>query len=114
MAGSFAEIARHVLAKDFRRFDPRDAQILLVEGQDRVLTTYPESLSAKAASSLASLGVQVRTSALVTAIDAEGVSFGDERVAARTVIWAAGVAASPIGRTLGVPPRPGGAGGRRA
>ena len=103
MAGSLAEIARHVLARDFRRFDPRDAQVLLVEGQDRVLTTYPESLSAKAAASLESLGVRVRTSTLVTAIDAEGVTFGDERIEARTVIWAAGVAASPLGRALGVP-----------
>ena len=103
MAGALAEIARHVLSRDFRRIDTREARILLVEVEDRVLTTFPDSLSAKARASLEGLGVEVKTSTFVTAIDARGVAFGSERVEARTVIWAAGVAASPIGRTLGVP-----------
>ncbi len=103
MAGALAEIARHVLSRDFRHIDTRSARILLVEGEDRVLTTFPADLSAKARTSLERLGVEVQTSTFVTAIDADGVTFGGHRVDARTVIWAAGVAAAPIGRTLGVP-----------
>ena len=92
MAGTFAEIARHTLARDFRRIDPRAARVILVEGGPRVLPTYPEELSEKAKLQLEALGVQVWTGALVTAVDACGVGIGDERIAARTVVWAAGVA----------------------
>ena len=106
LAGALAEIARHTLANDFRRIDPAAARVLLLEGADRVLTAYVEPLSAKARDQLAHLGVEVRTGAKVTAIDAEGVTVaGDppERIPARTVLWAAGVAASPVARSLGVP-----------
>lgn len=103
MAGSLAEIARHVVARDFRRFDPKDAVVLLVEGTDHVLGTYPEALQKKARASLEGLGVTVKTKAMVTGIDEGGVIVGGERIDARTVIWAAGVAASPLGRTIGAP-----------
>jgi NADH dehydrogenase len=103
MAGALAEIARHVLSRDFHHIDTTSARVLLVEGTDRVLPTFPTALSEKARRSLESLGVEVRTSTMVTEVDARGVALGDHRVEARTVMWAAGVAASPIGRTLGVP-----------
>jgi NADH dehydrogenase len=103
MAGTFAEIARHTLVRDFRRIDPRTARVILVEGGPRVLPTYPPELSEKAKLQLETLGVEVRTGALVTAVDARGIGIGDERVAARTVVWAAGVQASPLVRSLGAP-----------
>jgi NADH dehydrogenase len=103
MAGAFAEIARNTLARDFRRIDPRTARILLVEAGPRVLPTYPEELSEKAKRQLEALGVQVWTGALVTGVDASGVEIGAERVATRTVVWAAGVLASPLARSLGAP-----------
>ncbi|HEX8907619.1 MAG TPA: NAD(P)/FAD-dependent oxidoreductase, partial [Anaeromyxobacteraceae bacterium] len=103
LAGALAEIARHTLAADFRRIDPRTARILLLEGLPRVLPTYPADLSDAARRQLASLGVEVRTGARVTGIDAQGVSVGAERVLARTVLWGAGVEASPLARALGVP-----------
>ena len=103
MAGAFAEIARHSLARDFRRIDPRTARVVLVEAGPRILPTYPEGLSEDAVRQLEALGVQVWRGAAVTAIDAEGVQLGAERLAARTVVWAAGVEASPLARSLGVP-----------
>jgi NADH dehydrogenase len=103
LAGTLAEIARHTLANEFRRIDSRDAHVVLVEGAERVLPAYPPNLSEKARTQLERLGVEVRTSTLVTAIDAEGVMFGEERLPAATVLWAAGVAASPLGRALGAP-----------
>ena len=103
LAGTLAEIARHTLANEFRRIDSRDAHVVLVEGAERLLSAYPRSLSEKARTQLERLGVEVRTSTLVTAIDAEGVMFGEERLPAATVLWAAGVAASPLGRALGAP-----------
>lgn len=103
LAGTLAEIARHTLKREFRRIDPRDARVLLLEAGPRVLSTFPESLSEKARLQLIALGVEVRTGVAVNAIDADGVLLGDERIAARTVLWAAGVAASPLARTLGVP-----------
>jgi NADH:ubiquinone reductase (H+-translocating) len=103
MAGTLAEIARHTLALDFRRIDPRTARVILVEGGPRVLPTYPAGLSEKAKLQLEALGVQVWTGALVTAVDEGGVGIGDDRVAARTVVWAAGVQASPLARSLGAP-----------
>ena len=96
MAGQIAELARDTLRGDFRRIDPRDARVLLVEAIDRVLTSFPTSLSTKAERSLERLGVTVLTGRPVTAIDAEGVTLGEERVAARTVVWAAGVTASSL------------------
>ncbi|MBI5367588.1 MAG: NAD(P)/FAD-dependent oxidoreductase [Planctomycetes bacterium] len=103
LAGALGELSRHALVRDFRRIDPSQARILLLEGGDRVLPSYPPALSQKARIQLAGLGVEVRTGARVTGIDEHGVLLGDERIAARTMIWAAGVAASPLARTLNAP-----------
>lgn len=103
MAGTLAEIARHTLHGEFRRADPRRARVLLLEAGPRVLASFPESLSEKARTQLQKLGVEVRTGVPVAAIDGEGVQLGEERIAVRTVLWAAGVAASPLARDLGVP-----------
>ncbi|HVH34319.1 MAG TPA: NAD(P)/FAD-dependent oxidoreductase, partial [Tahibacter sp.] len=101
LAGTLAEIARHTLRREFRRVDPAAARVLLVEAGPRVLSALPETLSAKAAAQLGKLGVEVHTGRPVTAVDADGIALGEERIAARTVLWAAGVAASPLGRCLG-------------
>ncbi len=103
LAGALAEIARQVLVSDFRQIDPREARIVLVEAGPRVLPPFPEVLSEKAKRALERLGVEVRTGDPVTALDACGVGLGRERIDARTVLWAAGVVASPLARTLGVP-----------
>jgi len=103
MAGTLAEIARHTLRGEFRNFDPRNARVVLVEGTERVLPVLPADLSEKARRQLERLGVTVWAGRRVTSIDAEGVQLGGDRLEARTVIWAAGVAASPLGATLGVP-----------
>ena len=103
LAGTLAEIARHTLRGEFRRVDPRKARVLLLEAGSRVLASFPESLSEKARAQLYKLGVEVRTGVPVAAIDDDGVQLGDTRIAARTVLWAAGVAASPLARDLGVP-----------
>jgi NADH dehydrogenase len=103
MAGTLAEIARHTLRGEFRRIVPARARIILVEGTDRVLPPYPARLSEKARQQLDGLGVAVFTKKMVTGVDATGVWLGEERIAARTIVWAAGVAASPIGVALGVP-----------
>src|SRR5688572_14767728 len=103
LAGTLAEIARHTLRHEFRNSEPRRAQVHLVEAGERVLAAMPPSLSESARKQLEKLGVLVRTGRAVTAIDDEGVYFGDEKLAARTVLWAAGVAASPLARGLGVP-----------
>ncbi|MGQ0512501.1 MAG: NAD(P)/FAD-dependent oxidoreductase [Betaproteobacteria bacterium] len=103
LAGAFAEIARHTLHGEFRRFDPRNARVVLVEGTDRVLPGYPPNLSEKARRQLERLGVTVWLGRMVSGIDAGGVQLGADRLAARTVVWAAGVAASPLGASLGVP-----------
>jgi NADH dehydrogenase len=103
LAGTFAEIARHTLRGEFRRIDPHSARVVLVEGTSRILPAYPPGLSRKAQLQLERLGVTVWAGRMVTGIDADGVSLGSERVSARTVIWAAGVAASPLGASLGVP-----------
>lgn len=103
LAGALSEIARHTLRGDFRHIDPSDARVLLLEGGPRVLPTYVEELGERARSQLVSLGVEVRTSAKVTEIDERGVALGSERIDASVVLWAAGVAASPLARTLGVP-----------
>ncbi len=103
LAGAFAEIARHTLRGEFRRFDPRNARIVLVEGSDRVLPTYPASLSEQARLQLESLGVTVWLGRQVTGIDERGVQMGGDTLVAHTVVWAAGVAASPLGASLEVP-----------
>ena len=103
LAGTLAEIARHTLRGEFRRFEPRNARIVLVEGSNRVLPPYPPDLSEKARRQLERLGVTVWLGKLVTAVDEGGVTLGAERLEARTVIWAAGVASSPLGRSLGAP-----------
>jgi NADH dehydrogenase len=103
LAGTLAEIARHTLRKEFRNIDPGNARVMLLEAGPRVLATFPDVLSAKAAKQLARLGVEVRTGVPVSSIDAQGFVLGDERVEANTVLWAAGVAASPLARSLGVP-----------
>ena len=103
LAGTLAEIARHTLHGEFRHFDPRNARVVLVEGTDRILPPYPADLSEKARLQLERLGVTVWLGRRVTGVDADGVTLGADRLAARTVLWAAGVAASPIGASLGVP-----------
>ena len=103
LAGTLAEIARHTLHGEFRRADPRHARVLLLEAGPRVLSSFPQSLSQKARTQLEKLGVEIRTGVPVEQIDRDGVQLGDERIAARTVLWAAGVAASPLARDLGVP-----------
>jgi len=103
LAGTFAEIARHTLRGEFRRIDPHSARVVLVEGASRVLPPYPADLAMKAQLQLERLGVTVWPGRIVTGIDADGVSLGAERIACKTVIWAAGVAASPLGAALGVP-----------
>lgn len=101
MAGAIAELAHKTLAADFRHIDPKAARILLVEAASRILLAFPESLANKAERALARLGVEVRTNAPVEAIDSEGAVIAGKRLPARTVIWTAGVAASPVGRWLG-------------
>jgi NADH:ubiquinone reductase (H+-translocating) len=103
LAGMLAEISRHTLQGEFRRFDPRNTRVVLVEAADRVLPAYPPNLSEKARLQLERLGVTVWVGKPVTGVDATGVQLGDDRIAARTLMWAAGVAASPLGASLGVP-----------
>jgi NADH dehydrogenase len=103
LAGALAEISRHALVRDFQNIDPTQARIILMEGLPRVLPVYPEPLSEKARRVLEKLGVEVRTGTRVTRIDETGVYMGEERIPARTVLWGAGVAASPVARSLGVP-----------
>src|SRR5208337_2602061 len=103
LAGTLAEIARHAMNHEFRKIDPKQTRILLIEGGPRVLAAYSEDLSDKAEAQLRRLGVEVRTSHVVTRIEPGAVWVGDERIAAPVVLWAAGVAASPLGRKLGVP-----------
>ena len=101
LAGTLAEIARHTLKGEFRHFDPRKARVVLVEGTDRVLPPYTPDLSEKARLQLERLGVTVWLGKLVTGVDGDGVTLGAERLEAKTVLWAAGVASSPLGRSLG-------------
>ncbi|WP_374452492.1 NAD(P)/FAD-dependent oxidoreductase [Phenylobacterium sp.] len=102
MAGAVAELARDALSRDFRQIDPGQARVLLVEGGPRVLPALSPDLSAYAEDALEDLGVEVRTSAMVTDLDTHGVDLGDTRVEAATIIWAAGVAASPLAAGLAV------------
>ena len=103
LAGTLAEIARQTLKGEFRRYDPRNARVVLVEGADRVLPPYPAALSEKARLQLERLGVTVWLGKRVTGVDEEGVAMGDERLESKTVLWAAGVASSPLGRSLAAP-----------
>jgi len=105
LAGALAEIARHTLHNDFRSINPEDAQIFILDGGKRVLSPYPEELSAKAEDSLCKLGVRVRVGVRVTCVDADGVSYKDEKgqeshLPAKTVLWAGGVTATDFGKTL--------------
>jgi NADH dehydrogenase len=102
LAGTLAEIARHALPREFRHSDPRRSRIHLVEAGPRVLASMPEVLSERARRQLEHLGVSVHTGQAVTAIDEHGVDLGEKRINARTVLWAAGVAASRLGAQLGV------------
>ena len=103
LAGTLAEIARHTLAGEFRRIDPARARVQLIEAGPRVLASFPPALSERAAAQLRKLGVELLTGAPVQAIDGQGYLRDGVRTATRTVLWAAGVAASPLGRLLGVP-----------
>ncbi|HEX7031009.1 MAG TPA: NAD(P)/FAD-dependent oxidoreductase, partial [Gammaproteobacteria bacterium] len=103
LAGAIGEMAHHSLRKEFRNIDPHAARVILLEGGDSILAGFHPDLVARAMRDLESLGVEVRLNTMVTAIDADGVSAGDERIAASTVLWAAGVAPSALGRQLGVP-----------
>ncbi len=114
LAGALGEISRHALERDFRTIDPTQARILLIEGQDRVLPTFDARLHPKAMRQLERLGAEVMLGMRVTGIDERGVTLvsahasagaipAEQRIGARTVLWAAGVAASPLARTLGVP-----------
>ena len=101
LAGAIAEISRDTLKKDFRSINPADATIYLIEGADRLLPPWPPKLSKAAEKALQKLGVHTRTGTQVTGIDHEGVTLNSgEKIAAKTVLWAAGVAASPIGKLL--------------
>ena len=100
LAGMLPTIARHALVRDFRHIDPASARVILVEGGPRILATYPDELSEHARRDLANLGVDVRTGTLVSEISPHHVVAGGERIHAHTVLWAAGNAASPLGRQL--------------
>ena len=101
LAGAIAELAKVALARDFRHIDPRASRIILIEGGPRVLATFPEALSAFAKRALEKLGVEVRLGHPASACDVGGVVVSGERIEARTIIWAAGVAASPAAKWLG-------------
>jgi NADH dehydrogenase len=103
MAGALGEIARHTLARQFRRIDPASARIVLIEAGPRVLPAYSEDLSERARLQLEALGVQVWTGSPVSSVSATGVAIGADHLAARTVVWAAGLQGSPIARSLGTP-----------
>ena len=103
LAGTLAEIARHALRDEFRNIDPSKARVRLIEAGPRVLSAFPHDLSATAKRQLERLGVEVVLDAPVKDIGANGYVLGDRFVAAKTVVWAAGVAASPLGALLGAP-----------
>jgi NADH dehydrogenase len=103
LAGALSEIARQTMLRDFRRINPSSARVILIEGLDRLLPLYPPDLSAKASAQLRSLGVEVMTSTMVTRVTDREVAAGAMAIPARTVLWAAGVQASPLARSLGSP-----------
>lgn len=101
LAGAIAELAHKALAKDFRNINPASGRVLLIEAGPRILPTFPEQLARKAHKALNRLGVEIKAGARVEEIDADGVSMAGQFVASKTVIWSAGVAASPVGTWLG-------------
>ena len=103
LAGALAEISRHALANDFRAIDPESARVILIEGGPKLLAAYPPPLSDFARKALEKLGVAVWTGSVVTGVTEGQVHVGSETIEARTILWAAGVAASPLGASLGVP-----------
>ena len=103
LAGTLAEIARHTLKNEFRNINPSDARVRLIEAGPRVLSSFPEDLSEKARQQLHKLGVEVSTGTAVTDINGSGYRLGEQFIPARTVVWAAGVAASPLAKSLDVP-----------
>ncbi|WP_191084308.1 NAD(P)/FAD-dependent oxidoreductase [Roseococcus microcysteis] len=103
LAGAMVELARHAMPRDFRRINPAEARVVLVEAGPRVLPSFPEDLSAVAEASLRRMGVEIRTGTRVTGADGHGVQCGEERIPAATMVWAAGVMASPAGAWLGAP-----------
>jgi NADH dehydrogenase len=103
MAGAISEIATQTLKSDFRAIDPTKTKVVLLQSGQRILPDYPEDLSASARQQLEKMGVEVRIGSRVTNITGEGVYIGETFIPASTVIWGAGVAASPLGKTLGVP-----------
>jgi NADH dehydrogenase len=103
LAGAIGEMSRYTLARDFRSIDPRQTRVMLVEAGPRILTSFDDKLASRAMRDLESLGVQVWTGARVTGVTDEGIVVGNDKIAAATVLWAAGVRAADIGRTLGVP-----------
>ncbi|HEX2722151.1 MAG TPA: NAD(P)/FAD-dependent oxidoreductase, partial [Gemmatimonadaceae bacterium] len=103
LSGAMATIARKGLFRDFRHIDTRDAKVILLEGGPRILPSFPEDLAAVAHRNLEDLGVIIRTGSIVTDIEGDAVCVGDEKIAAKTVLWAAGNVASPLGKMLGAP-----------
>src|SRR5437588_11456216 len=103
MAGAIAEIARYTLAKDFRHIDPSQARVILVEGEPKVLASFPEDLRDSAMKQLVDLGIEVRTGIHATNLSEQGLQVGDEFIPCRVKIWAAGNNASIVGHSLGVP-----------
>ncbi len=103
LAGALSEIARQTMLRDFRRINPSSARVILIEGMDRLLPPYPPDLSAKAATQLQALGVEVMTKTTVTRVTDHDVVAGETIIPTRTVLWAAGVQASPLARSLGAP-----------
>jgi NADH dehydrogenase len=102
LAGAIAEISRQVIVSDFRRIDPREARIVLIEAGSRILPTFDEALAAKAAAALSKRGVEVLVGTLAKAITLDLIRLEESEIAAHTIIWAAGVAASPLAKTMGV------------
>lgn len=101
LAGAIGEMSRFTLARDFRNIDPTITRVILIEAGDRILPSFSPELASRATRDLERLGVQVWTESRVTRVDSDGVEVGQERITARTVLWAAGVQASSIGRSLG-------------
>src|SRR5690606_23076337 len=102
LAGALGELSRHTLSRDFRNVDPTSTRVILIEGGPRVLPAFDEALSRAAARSLEKLGVTIWTNTRVTSVDVDGVRAGTESIRAATVLWAAGVEASPLNARLGV------------
>jgi NADH dehydrogenase len=103
LAGAICDITRRFMRHDFRHIDPTTSRVILIEGMNRVLATYPEDLSAKAEEQLKALGVEVRTNLRVTGVQPGFVIAGDQRFVSAVTLWAAGVQASPLGKLLGMP-----------